>query len=796
MTRRRGYGQLQIWDEGRARKVSSLVADARRQARRGGHSEAIHMMRHLGELFQEHGLPEVVLELVSDLRRMVPVQTLDPSNEAWVLNLEGVARQQLGQFDQAELVLRRMADLGRELGEREIESTAYLNLGTIALARSNPERAKELFEHSLGLRGETGESRGSIQTLLNLCTVALESDDVRAASRILDRVEPSIRSMGEKGLVATLEGMRGLVAARQGKLDEAERRFVQALHHAQRQGQPLKVLTAYQNLGAVHAGRGTLGQALRWLRRGLRLANNIGAAPSVQAFSQGLGVVLHRLGRNREAVDYFSRARDVAESLEDRRGWAVATADLGALSINLGEIEQADAFLTDALREFDRLHDREWQAKVLRSMAVSARKSGTTGAARKYAERALGLIPETAHEDRADMCRFIAELLVTDRSTAEESVSFFARELEEIRPTANAGAVGWRAISAAALLADVRAFEEAIRFYTTALKSYSRLRDKQWVFHARNDRAIAQAALGRYREARLDLRACLALSNRMKDRAMRQRALGNLGETASRQGRLREAEKLLAEAARLARSLEDREREAESLGSLGIAMMKQGKWSEAERVFELAKSRSSAKSTPGALATALGGLAGIDLVEERFDSSVRLFQKAAQLRLHDQDEHYVEDLGGLMEALCALNRRTRAERVAQQLIDSAQRIGAEGTAAIALARSGRRFLSRRQLENAIDYYVASIGVTMAGVERKGLEGEQLAGELVSPFVFTTVHASDELGEGRDEFIDKVLKELSEGNEEKSNSLREWFDLAKSASPTSGPQASRSHKPRR
>jgi tetratricopeptide (TPR) repeat protein len=778
MTRRR-YQGLEVKVEGETLRVSAAAARARRLGRSGRYEESLEIFHWLAQGFEARGMPMVVLDLIEDLHQVVPSDAIDRSSKAWLLNLEGIAYQELGRYSEAATAFQEMRRLGSSLSDPMIESTALQNLGIHAMHVSDGKRAKEHFRDSFALKERAGDSRGAVQVLVNLCTMALDEGDLTAAESVIAALEPVVRAAQDPGLLTSIEGLRGNLAAKRSEFLSAEQHYRNALKNARRIGDLGKELTCLKNLGSVKVDLGDPGQGIRWYRRGLRLAEALNVAPEVHALSIGLAVTLHRSGREREAAQRFEQARNVARRLGDTRGWARATADLGALKINLQETQEAEALLVEALQVFRELDDREWSGTTLRNLAALARATGDLESARGHAAQALAMILREAYEQRADIHRFIAVSWVLDPVTAARAVPHFQDEVAEVRGKASSGAVAWRAITAAALLAQARAFEESLPFYAMALRTYSRIRDAQWAFHARNDRAIALSALHRFRDARRDLRACLALARRLNDRAMKQRALANLGEVSSREGKLAESARALRRAITLARSLQDLESEAWSLCNLGIVLMRTERWEEAREAFVSGERIAAESGAREPHATAIGGLAGIALFEGRFSDAADLYERALKLRGHDQDEHHVEELAGLTESLCGSGRLRRAERIAQEMVEAAQRLGVEQTASEGLARSGRWLLRQHRVSEAANYYATSIAVVAAGIQRKGLSGEALAREIAQPLTFLAVHAADERGPEQDVFSELVLQKLNEDYDGLGEELRDLFRISKS-----------------
>jgi Flp pilus assembly protein TadD len=124
----------------------------------------------------------------------------------------------------------------------------------------------------------------------------------------------------------------GVALTRQGKLDEAGRRFVEALR--------LKpgYAEAQNNLGVVLYRQGKFDEAVQRFVEALRIN------PGYAQAHDGLGVVLYRQGKSDEAVLQF------VEALRINPDYAEAHSDLGVTLSRQGQLDEAVRQFVEALR--------------------------------------------------------------------------------------------------------------------------------------------------------------------------------------------------------------------------------------------------------------------------------------------------------------------------------------------------------------------------------------------------------------------------------------------------------------
>ena len=154
-------------DEG-FRSAGEVVAGARDAVAAGRAVAAFEALNELAVEAQHAGLPDVALELVAELRTIVPASALGEEQRAWILNIEGLARMGLGEHERAAHLFERMRAAGERQGDDFMTSTALHNLGILAVHRREPDEAIDLYTRSITLKRKIGDYYGLTQVLLNL----------------------------------------------------------------------------------------------------------------------------------------------------------------------------------------------------------------------------------------------------------------------------------------------------------------------------------------------------------------------------------------------------------------------------------------------------------------------------------------------------------------------------------------------------------------------------------------------------------------------------------------------------
>ncbi len=709
--------------------IDEALVGLQRLAAAGASEEVIDRLFAQVSAYQQRGRARHVLALLDRRQEVLADDSLDPVALGWLLNERGTALSGVGAHDRASAAYDQMADLGRRLGDDELVSTAEQNLGNQAHLRGDHAAARLHFAEAARRKIANGDTYAAIQVLLNLTALDIDDGQLDDAERTLVGLQRVLRRAGAPHLSMTLNGNLALLAVKRRDFALAERHARRALHYARRSGDEAGEMRGLHTIGNIRLEVGDYRNALRWHRRALNLADLLDLPPLRLLAHQSMVAVLLHAARYREATTNLLAVQEIATELGDREAATHALADFGAATLRTGRVAEAVDILQEALRQTRALPDAEWEAQVLSNLAEAARLDGDDDAASNFIEEALRALPEGQERERADLLRRAARARFDDAATFEQGLAYLRRSLDaEATLGTDQSVRAWAYSQAAAELAqrgERRSTDASVAFYDQALRLYEAGGEEAMAFHIRNDRAIALTALGRYEEALADYRDCLATAARRADRVMAQQAAGNLGESLSQSGASTEALPLLERALALARELGDARGQADALGSLGLALGKLGEVAAAEQRFTEALALGQSAELPTAEAVALGGLALVAFERADYALARDRYTAAAAIeeRLGDR-RHLAESLGGVVESLAALGKTEALSVPAQRLVDLAQAIGAEELASDSLARAGRWYLERADIDQAAELYAASLAgaavILAAGSEERGV----------------------------------------------------------------------------
>lgn len=173
----------------------------------------------------------------------------------------------------------------------------------------------------LGLTGRFAEAREAYDRALAL---ARETEGGRAAGVTL--------------------GNMGTLALIQHDLQEAEKRYWEALDTFRALGEPAMEAVAWHQLGLVAQEARQWEAADERYRESLRLKEGPGDLPGVAGTCNQLAIVAKRAGRPADAERWYLRAADAYERLNRPHEQAKVLSNLANLYLSLGRLDEAEAY--------------------------------------------------------------------------------------------------------------------------------------------------------------------------------------------------------------------------------------------------------------------------------------------------------------------------------------------------------------------------------------------------------------------------------------------------------------------
>jgi tetratricopeptide (TPR) repeat protein len=217
-------------------------------------------------------------------------------------------------------------------------------------------RAIRLFEQTMPLRRELGQTEGEIDLLLNAARQARFIGEYHEATLLLQGVVEQYRSFGHTtpGLSPFEYGQAlrelGLVLRERGEFGRASALFEEGLHFHQSMGDREGVALAMLGLADVARDRGDAAEVREYGEESLAIFRELGMQWAVGFALNTLAQRVHQTGNLTGGLAFASESVALFRSLQADGSIAEVLITLGHITRALGDIAASEKALFEALR--------------------------------------------------------------------------------------------------------------------------------------------------------------------------------------------------------------------------------------------------------------------------------------------------------------------------------------------------------------------------------------------------------------------------------------------------------------
>jgi len=325
-------------------------------------------------------------------------------------------------------------------------------------------------------------------------------------------------------------------------------------------------------------------------------------------------------------------------------------------------------------------------------------------------------MPRTAYAERGHTLKSAAMMWLANGGDGRKSKVLFERSLKALAHSSPPEELAWETNLAAAMLSQNGAPEHSLVLFVRARQIYSELGNEHMVFNVWNDYGNALVRLSRLGEGELVTAECLKMADRLGDPAALYAACSNAGEIARRQGKIHKALALLRRAVSLAQERNQPEDRLAAMSVLGLALLNARQWDEAEETYSEFRTLAVAVKDRERESEAIRGVAYSTFNRGSYASAIAPLREAIRLAQSQRDVRSLTDATGvLVELHAALGHPRLTLRNLQRLVDIVEREGGNNDAAsVSAVRAGREWLRRRNRDQAVEAFAASVLLAIVG----------------------------------------------------------------------------------
>jgi putative nucleotidyltransferase with HDIG domain len=284
----------------------------------------------------------------------------------------------------------------------------------VAAAAGHRELARRRYESALYLLRDATQAGDASTILRNIGNLYFEDGDFVAGEDCLAAAAAVAEASGDRSAIARTTNAMAIGYWLRGRLDDAERLYVQAGDEAREVGDVKLAAMVEQNLGTIANMRGDLPRALRHYETSLAGYRELGLDEQVGNLLNNMGVAHARLGRWDEAERVYLEALAMCAACGDVRTSFMIEVNRAESQIARGQHRDAQVICERVLRRAQALNDLRAMAEAQKHLGVVARENGQHDAAERYLRAAFD--SAAGREDlllAAEVAREQAELYTT-----------------------------------------------------------------------------------------------------------------------------------------------------------------------------------------------------------------------------------------------------------------------------------------------------------------------------------------------------------------------------------------------
>jgi class 3 adenylate cyclase/tetratricopeptide (TPR) repeat protein len=269
--------------------------------------------------------------------------------EAWCLSMLGESRYWLGEFDPAEVSLKRALDVAGDSSDR-VAAHASRFLADITLTiRGDDERAAALFARSLDASRRLGDPYVLARTLLMAGWVPFWRNDLHDAEAMFREALEVARSGVRRDAWAESRALVGLanVTSASGDERDALALGLEALAAGEEAGQAFTAAVAHETVAASLRRSMRLDEALEHAEEAVATLRELGARWELASALGDRGAILRLAGRLEDGERDLREAFILCRDLQERALVTWTAAELAKIQALRGDTAAARQVLSD-----------------------------------------------------------------------------------------------------------------------------------------------------------------------------------------------------------------------------------------------------------------------------------------------------------------------------------------------------------------------------------------------------------------------------------------------------------------
>lgn len=334
-------------------------------------STASALLRWIGRTHHTDGDHAAALDCL-EAALAVAEQSGDQASAGHAINLQAIVRWKLGELDEAEALYVRARETALVAGEQWLAAMTAQNLGVMANARGDLDRALRFYQTALSEYRILGSASEMCGVLNNIGKLHTDMEQWESAARSLDEAAQIATILGDVGTQVMLEVNRAELQIARADFAAARETCLKALRLSEVTGDSHVLGEVHMHLGTVSRELGEYVRAEQHFESADVLGHERKEPLLIAEIARERGELYRRQGRNREALQQLNRAHRMFTELRAKR-------DIADLNRMTGRLESYFLSVVKHWGESIESQDKYTQGHCERVADISCALAARTG---------------------------------------------------------------------------------------------------------------------------------------------------------------------------------------------------------------------------------------------------------------------------------------------------------------------------------------------------------------------------------------------------------------------------------
>lgn len=368
--------------------------------RSGDLQSAATSMRKAAFIYEGKGAIDNALKYHREAKQLFN-QTRNRKEEVSQLELIGlIYMDNLCDLDTASECFKNALGISKEIGYREGECIALLNLSAIYSRRGDLNRGIEYAKVALGCAEEMGNQAIKAAALLNIGSVGLLKGNFNREPTSLKKALRIFRKIGNRRYeVMTLINIGGHYYLNKGAMNEARKYWKDSLKISREIQYQWGELLSLTRIGMTYENEGSTETALCYYEDALKISKNFKYPMEKASILFNIGTIYEK-NEPTKALKYYQEALEICEEIDSPEIEVNVLTHIGKSYFSMGKGPLALRYFTKKLKRYKELgQEKKNTAVVMELIGFAYQISGEVDNAIQYFNDAMELYTKLGLEE-------------------------------------------------------------------------------------------------------------------------------------------------------------------------------------------------------------------------------------------------------------------------------------------------------------------------------------------------------------------------------------------------------------